>query len=32
MMYLRDENLVSSNNDLREFVRWALEDLPEYPR
>jgi carboxypeptidase C (cathepsin A) len=32
MMYLRDEDLENSNNDLREFVRWALEDLPEYPR
>jgi carboxypeptidase C (cathepsin A) len=32
MMYLRDEDLVNSNDDLREFVRWALEDLPDYPR
>ncbi len=32
MMYLRDEDLENSNNDLREFVRWALEDLPDYPR
>lgn len=32
MMYLRDEDLARANNDLREFVRWALEDLPDYPR
>jgi len=32
MMYLRDEDLENSNNDLRDFVRWALEDLPNYPR
>jgi carboxypeptidase C (cathepsin A) len=25
MMYLRDEDLARSNEDLREFVRWALE-------
>jgi carboxypeptidase C (cathepsin A) len=32
MMYLRDEDLERANNDLRDFVRWALEDLPDYPR
>ncbi len=32
MMYLRDEDLEDSNNDLSAFVRWALENLPDYPR
>ena len=25
MMYLRDDDLARSNDDLREFVKWALE-------
>ena len=32
MMYLRDEDLERSNADLREFVRWCLEEPPDYPR
>lgn len=32
MMYLRKPDLANANNDLREFMRWAIEDMPEYPR
>ncbi|MGD2217428.1 MAG: hypothetical protein PVJ64_11750 [Gemmatimonadales bacterium] len=32
MMYLRKPDLANANNDLREFIRWAIEDTPEYPR
>lgn len=32
MMYLRKPDLANANNDLREFIRWALEDTPDYPR
>ncbi len=32
MMYLRKPDLANSNNDLREFIRWAIEDTPDYPR
>lgn len=32
MMYLRDEDLARSNQDLRDFVDWALQDAPDYPR
>ena len=32
MMYLRKPDLANANNDLREFIRWAIEDMPEYPR
>jgi carboxypeptidase C (cathepsin A) len=32
MMYLRKPDLANANNDLRDFIRWALEDLPDYPR
>jgi len=32
MMYLRKADLANSNNDLREFIRWSLQDLPQYPR
>jgi carboxypeptidase C (cathepsin A) len=32
MMYLRKPDLANSNNDLREFIRWAVEDAPDYPR
>ena len=31
MMYLRMEDLAGANQDLREFIRWCLEDLPDYP-
>jgi len=31
MMYLRKPDLANANNDLREFIRWALEDLPQHP-
>ena len=31
MMYLRKPDLATSNNDLREFIRWAIDDTPEYP-
>jgi carboxypeptidase C (cathepsin A) len=32
MMYLRKPDLANANNDLRAFIRWAMEDAPEYPR
>jgi carboxypeptidase C (cathepsin A) len=32
MMYLRKPDLANANNDLRDFIRWALEDVAEYPR
>jgi carboxypeptidase C (cathepsin A) len=32
MMYLRKPDLAGSNNDLRSFIRWALEGVPDYPR
>lgn len=32
MMYLRKPDLANANNDLREFIRWAIEDTPDYPR
>ncbi len=32
MMYLRKTDLAAANNDLREFMRWCLQDLPKYPR
>ncbi|HSG82024.1 MAG TPA: carboxypeptidase [Gemmatimonadota bacterium] len=32
MMYLRKPDLANANNDLREFIRWALEDVTDYPR
>jgi carboxypeptidase C (cathepsin A) len=32
MMYLRKPDLATSNEDLREFIRWALEGVPDYPR
>ncbi|MGD2154113.1 MAG: hypothetical protein PVG79_12655, partial [Gemmatimonadales bacterium] len=32
MMYLRKPDLANANNDLRAFIRWALEDMPDYPR
>ena len=31
MMYLRKPDLEGSNNDLRDFIRWCLEDSPNYP-
>jgi carboxypeptidase C (cathepsin A) len=31
MMYLRKADLANANNDLRDFVTWCLEDLPDYP-
>jgi carboxypeptidase C (cathepsin A) len=32
MMYLRKPDLANANNDLREFIRWCMEDRPDYPR
>ena len=32
MMYLRKADLATSNDDLRQFIRWALEGVPDYPR
>jgi carboxypeptidase C (cathepsin A) len=32
MMYLRKPDLAGSNNDLRDFIAWCLEDNPDYPR
>ncbi len=32
MMYLRDEDLARSNDDIRDFIAWALADNPAYPR
>ncbi len=32
MMYLRRPDLGAANADLRDFIRWSLEDAPDYPR
>ncbi len=32
MMYLRKPDLANANNDLRDFIRWCLEDVADYPR
>jgi carboxypeptidase C (cathepsin A) len=32
MMYLRKPDLEKANNDLRAFIRWALEGTGDYPR
>ncbi|MBI2073488.1 MAG: carboxypeptidase [Gemmatimonadetes bacterium] len=32
MMYLRDVDRARSNDDLRAFIRWCLEDKAAYPR
>ena len=32
MMYLRKPDLAQSNQDLREFIQWSLEENPDYPR
>ena len=32
MMYLRKPDLANSNNDLRSFISWCLEDIDTYPR
>lgn len=32
MMYLRKADLKNSNDDLRSFIAWALEDVKDYPR
>jgi carboxypeptidase C (cathepsin A) len=32
MMYLRKPDLQKSNDDLRDFIRWALEGARDYPR
>lgn len=32
MMYLRKPDLAQSNDDLRAFIRWSLDDQPPYPR
>jgi len=32
MMYLRKADLAGSNQDLRDFIEWCLEDDPDYPR
>jgi len=32
MMYLRKPDLANANDDLRAFIRWALEATPDYPR
>jgi carboxypeptidase C (cathepsin A) len=31
MMYLRKPDLGAANGDLREFIRWCLEDVPLHP-
>jgi len=31
-MSLRKPDLANANNDLREFIRWAIDDTPDYPR
>jgi hypothetical protein len=31
MMYLRKADLGTANDDLRDFIRWCLEDLPTHP-
>jgi len=32
MMYLRKADLGPSNDDVRSFIQWALEGVPDYPR
>ncbi len=32
MMYLRKPDLANSNNDVRSFISWCLEDIDTYPR
>ena len=32
MMYLRKPDLKASNDDLRSFIKWSLEDIKDYPR
>jgi carboxypeptidase C (cathepsin A) len=32
MLYLRKPDLAGANNDLRDFIRWCLQDKPPYPR
>ncbi len=32
MMYLRRPDLANANNDLRTFITWAMEPIPDYPR
>ncbi len=32
MMYLRQEDLESSNQDLRDFIRWCMDGAADYPR
>jgi carboxypeptidase C (cathepsin A) len=32
MMYLRKADLANSNNDVRDFIAWCLEDIDTYPR
>lgn len=32
MMYLRRADLETSNDDLRDFIRWSLQDVAGYPR
>ncbi|MDH4043143.1 MAG: carboxypeptidase [Gemmatimonadota bacterium] len=32
MMYLRKPDLANANNDLRDFLRWSLEGVQDYPR
>lgn len=32
MMYLRKPDLGNANDDLRSFIRWSMEDAPDYPR
>lgn len=32
MMYLRKDDLANSNNDIRSFISWCLEDIDTYPR
>ncbi len=32
MMYLRKPDLANANNDLRSFIRWSMEGVPDYPR
>jgi carboxypeptidase C (cathepsin A) len=32
MMYLRKPDLANANNDLRDFMMWAMENVADYPR
>jgi len=32
MMYLRREDLPRANQDIRDFIAWALQGVPDYPR